>query len=168
MRLLYLISVWLHLLSVIIWLGGMFFLAIAIVPLLRQPAYQMFRYAMLSWMGFRFRWIGWVCLLLLLITGLINLAYRGYGWDDLFNGQLWQGSFGHVLGLKLLLVSMIFGLSAVHDFFIGPQATVLVQTQPGSEKALRLRKQASWIGRINLLVALAVTALGAILVRGWP
>ncbi len=166
MRVLYLISVWLHLLSVIVWLGGMLFLAIAIVPLLRQPAYQAIRFSMLSWMGFRFRWIGWICLLLLFITGVVNLAYRGYDWNDLWTGQLWQGSFGHTLGMKFFLVSLIFLLSAIHDFSIGPRATVIGQTKPGSEEALKLRKQASWIGRLNVILALIALMLGVLLVRG--
>jgi uncharacterized membrane protein len=166
MRLLYLISVWLHLLSVVVWLGGMLFLAIAIVPLLRQPAYQALRFSMLSWMGLRFRWIGWICLVLLLGTGIINLAYRGYGWAALVNGQLWQGSFGQILGAKLILVAVILALSAIHDFRIGPRATVIGQTRPNSQEALTLRKQASWIGRLNALLALIVMGLGLLLVRG--
>jgi uncharacterized membrane protein len=166
MRLLYLASVWLHLLAVVVWLGGMLFLAVAIVPLLRQPEYQSLRFSMLNWMGVRFRWIGWICLLLLVVTGIANLAYRGYGWGDLGSGRLWQGSFGHALGIKLVLVSIIFLLSAVHDFRVGPRATMVGQTKPGSPEALRIRKQATWIGRLNVILALLVITLGIILVRG--
>lgn len=168
MHALYLLSVWLHLLSIAVWLGGMILLVLVIVPVLRQQEYQHLRFLLLNWMGTRFRAIGWMCLGLLALTGGVNLVYRGVSWPELMSLEFWQGSFGKALGIKLLLVSVIFLLSAIHDFSIGPRATMAGQTNPGSEEALSLRKQASWIGRINLLLALVVIALGIMLVRGSP
>jgi len=43
--------------------------------------------------------------------------------------------------------------SAFHDFFLGPQATAVGRMAPGSPEALRFRRQASWMGRVNLLLA---------------
>lgn len=57
-------------------------------------------------------------------------------------------------------------ISALHDFVIGPKATNLRMKNPESVDAFRMRKLASWIGRINLLLALIVVMLGVILVRG--
>lgn len=74
---------------------------------------------------------------------------------------------GHILGLKLLGMTCILLLSVVHDFYIGPKATEVWRRNPNSEEAKIARKQASWIGRINLLLGLLLFALGIILVRGW-
>ncbi|MFQ5682260.1 MAG: DUF4149 domain-containing protein [Candidatus Binatia bacterium] len=150
------------------WIGGMVFLVVVLVPAIREPAHQAVASSLVHWTGQRFRWVGWVCLGLLILTGVFNLAYRGFGWLDLWNGQLWQGSFGTSLEIKLLLVAVILLLSVVHDFNIGPRASDLMQSNPASPKAARLRRQASWIGRLNLFLALAVVALGVMLVRGWP
>ena len=165
---LYLLSVWLHLLAMAVWIGGMIFLALVVVPVVRRPAHRERAASLIHDSGTRFRTVGWVCLGLLVASGIVNLAYRGYDWADLWSGRLWQGPIGHLLGGKLLLVAVVLLLSAVHDFWIGPRATTLWQTDPDSAQALRLRRQASWFGRINLLVALAIVALGVMLVRGTP
>lgn len=168
MDVLYLFSVWLHILAAVVWIGGMVFLALILVPVIRQPDHQDMSASLMHGTGIRFRWVGWICLGLLLLSGVFNLIYRGLGWEDLRSSQFWQGSFGHTLGIKLLLVAVIFLLSALHDFILGPRAIVLWRANPTSPEALRLRRGAGWLGRLNLLLALIVVALGVILVRGWP
>lgn len=168
MRLLYLISVWLHILSAVVWIGGMIFLVLVLVPVTREKAYRSVAGALIHRTGVRFRWIGWICLTLLVLTGILNLYGRGYRWDHLVSGAFWQGPFGRALGIKLLLVSIILVLSIIHDFYVGPKATQVWRDSPGSTDARALRRQASWFGRINLLLALTVVAFGVMLVRGWP
>jgi len=168
MRLLYLLSIWLHILAAATWIGGMLFLVFVVIPVTRQPEYRGAAAGLIQQTGRCFRWVGWICLGLLLLSGLFNLAYRGYSLDDVWSGRLWQGPFGRALGIKLSLVALIFLSSAVHDFFIGPRTMTVWQAQPNSPEAQRLRRQASWMGRINLLLSLAVVALAVILVRGWP
>ena len=166
MYLLYLMCVWLHILAAAVWLGGMAFLALIIVPVMRKPAYREQAAELIQQTGRRFRWVGWSCLILLVVTGGFQLIQRGFGWDDIESGDLFAGGFGHTLGLKLVLVTLIFGVSAGHDFFIGPRATAVGRVAPGSPAALRLRAWASWMGRLNMLLAVIVVALGVLLVRG--
>ncbi len=166
MMALYLLSVWLHLLAAIIWIGGTIFIVLVLVPATRQPEYRPVASGLIQWTGRRFRLIGWICLGLLILSGVFNLAYRGFGWEDLWSGRLWQGPFGRTLGIKLLLVAVILLLSALHDFVVGPRATALWQANPGLAQALQRRRQATWIGRINLLLTLIVVGLGVMLVRG--
>jgi uncharacterized membrane protein len=165
---LYLLSVWLHLLAVVTWLGGLLFLALVVVPITRRAAYSAVAPGLIQESGTRFRAIGWLCLGLLVLTGIVNLAYRGYGWADLLTGALFRPPFGHVLGAKLLLVAMILAISAAHDFWLGPRATHAWQAAPASPEARRLRRQATWLARLNALLALATVALGVLLVRGLP
>ncbi|MDR5694028.1 MAG: DUF4149 domain-containing protein [Armatimonadota bacterium] len=168
MRALYLLSVWLHILAAATWIGGMIFVAAVLIPVTRRSEYRAVAPSLVHWTGVRFRLVGWHALGLLLLSGVFNLAYRGFRWSDLWTGRLWGSSFGQVLGVKLVLVALILLVSALHDFVIGPRATVLWQANPGSHEAVRLRRQAGWLGRINLLLALVVAALGVMLVRGLP
>jgi uncharacterized membrane protein len=164
----YLSAVWVHVLSAVVWIGGMVFLSLVLIPVTRGPAYQAIAVSLVRETGLRFRRVGWSCLGLLLVSGTFNLGYRGFGWADLWTQRLFEGPFGHVLRLKLLLVAVILLLSTLHDFVVGPRATALARTAPGSHAARRLRMQASWIGRLNLLLSLVVVALGVMLVRGSP
>lgn len=168
MRALYLTAVWLHLLAAIVWIGGMTFLSLVVVPALRSPELATSRAALLHRTGLRFRSIGWISLGVLLATGVLMLALRGVGWAELANGAFWVSSFGRILAVKLLLVLLVLGLSAVHDFAIGPLASQRLRAEPGSPEATELRRRASLLGRANLLLALAIVALAVMLVRGTP
>lgn len=151
-----------------VWLGGMIFLALVLVPIVRLPVASGLSGLLVHHVGLRFRNVGWICLGLLVLSGIVNLTYHGYGWGDLLDGRLWQGPFGHLLGVKLLLVAAVLVLSAIHDFRIGPRATALMQEQPGSPETERARRLAGWFGRVNLVLALAIVFLGVMLVRGLP
>jgi copper resistance protein D len=185
---LYQLSVFLHILSAVIWIGGMFFLALVIVPTTRGmlPAE---RAALFGAVGRRFRTVGWACIGVLLVTGTVNTAYRGVSWENLFTAELWTSPFGTTLALKLGVVAVMLGLSVYHDFVIGPRsvrimeqaasgrdlrpdATVIGGAQAGlldiTTEARRLRTQASIVGRIEAILALVVLVLAIMLVRGVP
>jgi uncharacterized membrane protein len=169
--LLYQISVFLHIFSAIVWIGGMFFLALVVVPTTRgMPPAE--RAALFGAVGRRFRAVGWVCIGLLLVTGTINAVYRGVTWNNVFTADLWGSPFGTTLALKLGVVAVMLGLSVYHDFVIGPRSVrILEQTaksQALAHEAQRLRKVASAIGRIEGILALVVLALAIMLVRGVP
>ena len=72
----YQLGVLVHLLAAIVWVGGMLFLALVVVPATRRlPAVE--RASLFDLVGRRFRAVGWACVALLLATGLVNLSYRG-------------------------------------------------------------------------------------------
>jgi len=165
---LYLTSVWLHIMAAVIWVGGTIFLALVLIPALRRPEFGSVTVELIRWTVLRFRWIGWLCFLLFIATGVVNLIFRGVTWNDLFDARFWRGSFGALLTLKLMVVTTIFMISALHDFVIGLRASVAWQTNPKAPQTLRLRRRAVWIARINLLLAMIAVALGTMLVRGAP
>lgn len=165
-NLLYHITVYIHILSAMVWVGGILFMVLVVVPLLRKKELKDKAALLVDKVGVQFRWVGWVSLILLLITGILLLGFRGYHWSDLWTGTIWQGSFGHILAVKLLFVALIYLISAIHDFYIGPKATELWQKEPDSPKVKILRKAASWIGRLNLIFALIVVFEAISLVRG--
>lgn len=164
---LYLVSVWLHILAATVWIGGMAFLVMVIVPTIRRPENRSIAARLVSETGLRYRTVGWTCLAIMLLTGIFNIGYRGYRWGDVWSGELWQGAFGTALAWKLGLVVAVGVLSAVHDFFIGPRAATVWMEAPDSTEALRLRKLASRMGRMTALLALAVVFLAVAMLRGW-
>ncbi len=168
MRWLYLVSVWVHVLAAAIWVGGMIFVALVVVPVIRRKELQGAAARLIHFTGIRFRWVGWACFVLLVLTGLFNVLVRGIGWADFFTPQFWAGPFGRLLAAKLVVFALILASSAVHDFVIGPRAVALWQERPGSAEAAHLRRQATQFGRLNLLLALTIVALGVMLVRGTP
>jgi putative copper export protein len=184
---LYQLSVFLHILSAVIWIGGMLFLALVVVPATRglPPAE---RAALFGVLGRRFRAVGWACIAVLLVTGVVNAAYRGVTLENVGSAALWSSPFGTTLALKLGVVALLLGLSAYHDFVIGPRSVRLLEPATGRgpddvgsprtppdrpdvlQEAARLRRRASLIGRAEAILALVVLVLAIMLVRGvpWP
>jgi uncharacterized membrane protein len=132
---------WVHVLAAMTWVGGMLFIALVLVPVTRQLEDASLRTRLVQETGRRFRTIGWIALALLVVTGLLNL------W--LYPVLLRSPRFHWKLGLVVLALL----LSAFHDFVLGPRAGI-----PGADPSVRVR--ASWIARLNVLVALAIVLLG--------
>jgi putative copper resistance protein D len=122
MHLLYLFSVWVHILAATAWVGGMMFLILVVVPWLRKGE-RARAGAVLRDTGRRFRDIGWVCFGRVLVTGTFNLWMRGVRFTDLVREE-WQCSpFGRAVLLKLGVFALVLRVGAVHDFWLGPRAT---------------------------------------------
>jgi len=162
----HLTSVALHLLAAAVWVGGMAFLALVVVPVVRRPRYAAQSATLVRETAERFRVVGWSALAVLIVTGVVNLAVRGYGVDALRSGALFDGFFGHVLAVKLSLVAATLVLALTHDLWLGPRASAMLATAPGTPAARRARRQASWLGRLSLGLGVALVVLGVLLVRG--
>lgn len=165
----YQLSVFVHLLSAIVWVGGLLFLALVAVPATHNlPAAD--RSALITALGRRFRTVGWASLVLLIVTGLINSAFHGLTWQSLISGSLFQGVFGQALAIKAALVVLMMSLSAFHDFILGPaSARALTNPEPTPPReAATLRRRASWLARVTAILALLVVALAVVLVHGLP
>jgi uncharacterized membrane protein len=165
---LYLASVWLHLLAAIVWIGGTIFLALVLLPVLRTKENSKIAPPLIRASALRFRAIGWHCFAIFIVTGGLNLFFRGFTLADLGDATFWRGFFGNVLALKLIVVSVIIAISALHDFVIGPRAAAAWLDPSRMNEATKLRRQAVHIARLNLLMALIAVALGTMLVRGAP
>lgn len=165
---LYLVGVWLHIMAAVAWVGGTLFLVIVLVPAIRRPEFGAMAAAIVRFTGRRFRWVGWTCFGIFVFTGVANLIARGIGLDELGSASFWHGTFGRTLGIKLILVVAILLISAFHDFILGPRAAAAWANNPSSAETVYLRRRAVALGRLNLLLALAVIALGTMLVRGAP
>lgn len=160
---LYDLNVTLHVLAAIVWLGGMFFLALVGAPVLRSLEPRL-RAQLFRDLGLRFRRVGWIALAVLLVTGVVNLELRGLlRWEVLGSGAFWTAAYGRALAVKLVTVLVMLVLSALHDFLLGPWAGRL---PPGSDAAQAIRRRASWLARVNVLVGLVLLVAAVRLTRG--
>ena len=167
MHLAYLLSVFLHILCAITWVGGMVMLMLVIVPWLRRGE-RAKAAAILRETGTRLRNIGWICFVLLAITGTYNLWVRGVRLASFANPDFLRSPLGRAVCYKLGLFLLIVVVSALHDFWIGPRASALLEAQTQSKEAEIWRRRAGRMGRINALLALLIVFAGVALVRGLP
>lgn len=167
MHALYILSVWLHVLAAITWVGGMIFLVIVLVPTIKQPDFREQAMLIVQVSGQKFKTVGWACLITLVLTGTTNIFLRGLG-PSLATREFWGTSLGILLSIKLTLVASIITLSAIHDFVIGPKAVAAWKVDPLGTNTIRLRAAASWMGRANFLLSLLVVTLAIMLFRGTP
>jgi len=162
------VALLLHILAAVIWVGGMVFLGIVLIPVLRDPSLRAQAVPLLQRTGRRFRNLGWTCLVILVVTGIINLGRWGVDWARFTNGAFWQSTWGRLLAVKLGLVVATVVLSLLHDLVVGPRATAKLREAPGSAEAQRLRRFAGWMGRVNLLLGVGIVAVAIMLERGVP
>ncbi len=99
------INHWLHLTSVVLWIGGTAFEVLILAPLLQQQALPA---AFLRKLSNRFRLMTGPLILLLIITGGINFGIRRAG-------QEIPTAYITALGIKVFLVAVV---ASVH-FFMG-------------------------------------------------
>lgn len=159
----YWIAVALHVLSAIFWLGGILFVGVVGAPVLRTVESPTLRQQLFQQIGRRFRTAGWIGIGVLLVTGTFVLHTRGLLRADVLGNQdFWKTATGIALAVKLVSVGVMLALSAAHDFVLGPRAGRL---EAGSPEAVRLRRLAALMGRINGLMVIVLVAAAIRLAR---
>ena len=151
---------WLHLLAAISWIGGMLFLSLVVVPVLRQPTVAPHRSLIFPSMARHFRVVAWGSLLILLSTGPVLAASREI---DLTDPSDWPVIFSVKLGLVVGLIV----LSAAHDFLVGPRVSRIVRT-PEAERTsaeAQILRSAPLLARAGLVSALAIVYCAVWLAR---
>ncbi len=161
----YLISIWLHILAAATWIGAMVFFAAVVVPLLRRDELRAHAPMLIRSMGARYRVLGWISLVVLIVTGVANLYFRGISVAVLSEARFFAQGFGKWLAWKLALVLVVLVLTVLHEVVVGKGA--LNAFQHGNQtRAERARRAASWIGRTTMLVSLAIVWFAVLMVRG--
>lgn len=154
MRILYYFSVFIHILSAIIWIGSMFFLVLVLLPAIKNKVYK---YEIIEQTGLQLRKFSWLILALLFISGIFNAYYRGMSFhisnisSNFYNGIIWY---------KIILFCIMLVTSFLHDFYIGP----LSIKEINNKKLISFSK---FLGRLNMIISLLLLILGIVIVRGW-
>ncbi|MDF1587372.1 hypothetical protein [Marinimicrococcus flavescens] len=140
---LYQISVTLHLLAAMLWLGHMFVWSLITGPALKRveppQTAELLRERSVFMGAF-----GWPALALLIPTGLYQLAARGITLGDIASLSFLELPDGPVLAAKLLLVLWMVVYQAVWAHHRAPVAVY-----------------------VNMAAALLILAASVVVVRGW-
>jgi len=94
MKELYLLAVYIHIVTTAVWFGSMLF---------EDPASVRF----MSRLAEKIHGIGGPSLFLLIVTGVYMLSYRGVTWYSIMTGHFFSSRYGQVFGLKFLLVLLL-------------------------------------------------------------
>lgn len=143
---------WLHVTAAVTWIGGMIFFPLVLIPALKMIDPPPKRIELIQAAGRRLRVIGWICIGILLFTGVsILISDPQYAEDP---------SLSATLTIKLALVAIMVVSSFLHDFVLGPKVATVAREggNPGS-----LRKVVIGMARVNLLIGLAVIGFGVVL-----
>ncbi|HSJ09906.1 MAG TPA: DUF4149 domain-containing protein [Longimicrobiales bacterium] len=158
----YFLNVTVHVFAALLWLGGMFFLAVVGAPVLRKVEPPELRAALFRQLGEQFRTVGWVAIAVLLVTGTLNLHFRGM-LTLLGSAQFWGTGYGIALAWKLGAVAAMLVVQTIHDFRVGPAASRL---PPGSPAMLKTRRHAALLARLSAVFGIIVVVAAVRLARG--
>ena len=110
MGLLYLLAVWIHVLTVCLWIGAMFF---------ADPDSTRFFSRLFER---KLKGIGWYAQAVLWITGIFMLHYRGITLSEMVSADFVASTWGRVLWIKIALVLTL----AVFQVTVGNKPSKLV------------------------------------------
>ncbi len=154
------ILIWIHLAAATFWVGGMLFLSLVAVPLLKKATDPAFAQREFVNLARRFRMLVWGALSLLLVTGsllLPNVADLSF--------SFWEWPL--TVLIKLSLVLLLIVVSLAHDQIIGPKVRTVkhqaFSTLTPGEKFLLLLSPL--ISRLTLLLGLAILFAAVFMVR---
>ncbi len=161
---LYTLSVTLHVLAAIFWLGGMFFLGVIGAPVLRSVDPPSLRVELFRKIGERARLWGWSSIGILVATGVLNLHLRGLlSVEQWVNPNFWTSRMGRALAWKLAIVAAMVAASAVHDFILGPRAGRRELSRSTRET---MRRRAALLARANAGLGILLVYWAVRLSRG--
>ncbi len=155
MDLYYYISLLFHIIFGAFWIGGMLFLPLVLLPSIKNHPD---RILLLQQTGIKFRFIGWIALIGLAFTGILNMYFRGL---PLTWNYISESDYGKLLSLKVLLFVLMLLIGGIHDFYIGNKSIDEMKVNSHGN----YKKLARWSGRINLLLALIIAFIGIALSR---
>lgn len=157
----YHLVVFIHVISAMIWVGGIAFLGIIAIPSVRRLQPET-RSQLVGELGLRFRNIGYTLLAVLIATGIIQSIANGASISNVLDGSFFDTRFGSALANKLIYFALMIGVSITHDFYIGPKSVKLAQA---GQNVDHLRKAASWLARLTAIFALLVVLYAILLSR---
>ncbi|MGB0911730.1 MAG: CopD family protein [Nitrospirales bacterium] len=156
----YIFLSWIHLIAAIFWVGGMLFLSLVAVPLLKESADPAQAQRWFLPLARRFRTFVWVAITILILSGAWLLPQHV---SDFLPLSEWPA----MVVIKLLLVLLLIVISVGHDRIMGPKVRSIKQkvTAEWTRVDHVIVTFAPWIGRMTMILGLIIVLAGAILVR---
>lgn len=110
------VSLWLHLLAIVAWVGGAFFWTVVLFTR-KTPPNPSDGALWLERLGRRAYTVGWEALGVIVLTGLFNLVLR------VRRGGFFQADYQRTLGIKLVLVTGMVLIQLWQHFGLLPRLT---------------------------------------------
>lgn len=161
----YIVSLFIHILAAMTFVGGMLFLVMVLVPTLRAPEVKAHAGVVMSEAARRFGRVGAASVVVLILTGLTNAYFKGFG-AALMGSDFWSTPYAHLFGGKFIIALVIAFLSLQHVGKAGKDTLQAMQVAPAEEATARLRRRSALLGRVNLVLALIAILFGLLLSRG--
>tara|TARA_Y100000590_G_scaffold55282_1_gene57866 strand:- start:3482 stop:3982 length:501 start_codon:yes stop_codon:yes gene_type:complete len=154
---------WIHITSAAIWVGGSLFIGAVFAPLLKKlsmPVEE--RLQLMIQVGRRFNKIALPALFILIGTGIYQ-AHLVLQSSDI----LYESSYGHVLIIKMILVTVLLATYAVHVRIIRKDVEEkIISKQMPQEQLQKLRKKIIILGEVTVVLSVIILFLAAVLDSG--
>ena len=147
-----LVVLWLHLLGVVVWIGGLMYQAHVLLPAARRDGAGAFAEA-----ARRGRPAAWVGIALVAATGFYNVTRLGP------LERVMESGAALILAAKFMLVLVAIALAGQRDFAQVPR---LAQALAAGDDPRPALSSIAWLDRIVLLLAVVIVYLGLAISRG--
>jgi putative copper export protein len=141
-----LVAVWLHVLGVVVWVGGVSWQAHVLAPHARRGEPRVFAEA-----ARRARPVTWTAVSLIVLTGFYNVTRLGS------LSQVMESGAGVALAGKFVLVVIAVAVATQRDFGQVPR---LARAVAGAEDAAPVLRAIAWLDRATLALAVVIIYLG--------
>jgi putative copper export protein len=148
---------WLHLMSAVIWIGGLAFLVMSVTPALRNAVPKEYLKPVIDAVSNRYRKIVGILMAVILMTGGINLHFI----SQMMLSQTGSGISNNPKYLTILFIKLTLVLGIVTLFlytFIFKSEPVTDDTEEELE-AVPFQRVAFWMGILIILCAAALKFL---------
>jgi putative copper export protein len=154
---------WAHLIAASILVGGSIFIGIVLAPLLKTISDSIEgRLSIMIRVGRKFNKIGIPSLIVLIVTGIYNSA--GFIVNP---SMILSTSYGVVLLVKIILVILLIITFAVHVRLIRTEVERKIESKQLSGEFLqKLRSKIIMLGRLTVILSLAILLMAALLHSG--
>lgn len=154
---------WAHLVAASIWVGGSIFIGIVLAPLLKTISDSVEgRLSIMIRVGRKFNKIGVPSLIILIATGIYN-SVGFISKPDL----ILSTNYGVVLLIKIILVVVLIITFVIHVRLIRSEVERKIESKELSSELLqKVRSKIIMLGRITVLVSVAILLMAALLHSG--
>ena len=154
---------WAHLIAASIWVGGSIFIGIVLAPLLKTFSDSIEgRLSIMIRVGRKFNKIGVPSLIILIVTGIYNSI--GFIAQP---SMILSTTYGIILLTKIILVIVLIITFAIHVRLIRSEIERKIESKQLSGEFLqKLRSKIIMLGRLTVILSLAILLMAALLHSG--
>lgn len=148
---------WIHLLSTVVWIGGIFFILSVALPIAKKTLEQPGK--LMGAIGKRFVPMANISILLIFITGIF-MSLLSHSFSELVS---LNSPWSRILFIKILAALMMAGIHFYRDLLLTPKIERLTAEVSPSGKIKELQRLSLNLVKINLILGTVVLFLTGML-----